>query len=259
MQEKKMSEEKSAFSPWIGVLVCAVLISFLIYWFLNREPAEPDMLAKQPPIAAPVAPPPVKPKSVPKPEPKQIAPEPAESEPADTPIIIPKRKSEPLNMIDVIMAGRNYWNPGYGNWYGRPAPDFTLKDLDGNEHKLSDYRGKQVMLVFWATWCGSCIMEMPHLIELHNELDPNEAVILAISYEEQGKIKGFVEGRGVNYTVLLEDGNMPQPFGVMRIYQTNGIPCSFFIDEAGNVKIAVNSMLTKGFMHAILQAEWPEK
>ena len=70
--------------------------------------------------------------------------------------------------LDDVIKGAVTWRPIYTSWYGKPAIDFTLTDIKGKEHKLSDYRGKNVMFVFWATWCGPCLMEIPHLIALRN-------------------------------------------------------------------------------------------
>jgi len=87
-----------------------------------------------------------------------------------------------MNLEDVIRSASG-WGPAYESWRGKEAPDFTLRDLDGKVHKLSDYRGKDVMLVFWATWCPPCMMEIPHLIALRNRVGADKLAILAITNE----------------------------------------------------------------------------
>ena len=156
------------------------------------------------------------------------------------------------SLADIVASARS-WGPSYTNWYGKEAPDFTLKDLDGKEHKLSDYRGKNVMLVFWATWCGYCIMEIPHLIALENIINKNgyPMKILSISdyNETEQQTRAFAETKKMNYTVLLNNAYLPRPFIV------EGLPTSFYIDPEGKIKIATSGMQTLGDMKGLLEAE----
>jgi len=158
------------------------------------------------------------------------------------------------NLYDVIKAART-WQPVYTSWYRKLAPDFTLTDVSGKEHKLSDYRGKDVLLIFWATWCEPCRMEVPGLIELRGTIGEDKLAMLAISSDKLNAVKRFVADQGINYTVLLDKGNMPEPFGVMRIYSRTGVPCSFFIGPDGKIKLATSGLLSLGDIKAILQAE----
>ena len=162
--------------------------------------------------------------------------------------------SPKMSLNDVIRTART-WGPSYKALYGKMAPEFTLTDAAGKEHKLSDYRGKDVMLVFWATWCGPCLFEIPHLIALRNTVSEDKLAILAISNQKPDLVKKFAADRKMNYTVLLEKGNMPEPFGVMRIFRTSGIPCSFFIQPDGKIKLATSGLLSLSDMKVILQAE----
>ncbi len=158
------------------------------------------------------------------------------------------------SLNDVIKAART-WGPAYTSRYGKMAPDFTLTDIAGKQHRLSDYRGKDVILVFWATWCPPCRIEIPHLIELRKTVGEDKLAILAISNEKPDLLKGFVAKQRINYTILLDKGNMPKPFGVMRIYRTTGIPGSFFIDPQGKIKLATSGLIPLDETKAILQAE----
>jgi peroxiredoxin len=166
-----------------------------------------------------------------------------------------------ISLTDVIRAAR-YWQPAYHHWYGKTAPDFTLTDFDGKEHKLSDYRGRDVILVFFATWCRPCYYEIPHLVELRRSISEDKLAILAISYEQPERVKKFITNYNLshinykmNYTVLFEKNNMPNPFGVLRIFGTSGIPCSFFIKPDGKIKLATSGIVQLADMNAILQAE----
>jgi len=135
------------------------------------------------------------------------------------------------------------------------APDFTLTDIAEQKHQLSDYRGKNVLLIFWATWCPPCRMEIPHLIELRKTVSEEDLAILAVSNEKLELVKKFVTSQKMNYTVLLDEGAMPKPFGFMRIYTSTGVPGAFFIDPQGKIKLATSGLVSLPEIKAILQAE----
>ena len=101
-------------------------------------------------------------------------------------------------------------------------------------------------------------MEIPHLIELQKTIDEDELVVLAISNEKRNLVKKVVDKVGINYTVLLEKDDMPEPFGVLRIFKTTGIPCSFYIDPEGKIKLATSGLTTSKDIKAILKAEQPK-
>ena len=135
--------------------------------------------------------------------------------------------------VDDVIASRQSWDPEFRAWLGRPAGDLAVKDLEGNLLKLSDYKGKNVVVVFWATWCPACNMEIPHLIKLRKEYDADKLQILAVSNEPVETLKPFVDAKNINYTVATFSGPLPAPFDSVR-----GIPTSFFIDPEGNLKLA---------------------
>jgi peroxiredoxin len=173
---------------------------------------------------------------------------------------VPKTNEAPTpkKTIKELVDGAIYWGQAFESLSGTTAPDFTLKDTEGTMHKLSDYRGKNVMLIFWATWCGPCRIEMPHLIALRNRFSPEKLAMLAIASENPNVDDPPLVRRvakDINYTVLLEKDNMPKPFGVMDVYTNVGIPCSFFIDPKGKIKLATVGALTLGDMRAIIEAE----
>jgi len=169
---------------------------------------------------------------------------------------LPQSSTTAHKSLKDIIASARTWGPVYQSLYGKVAPDFTLNDLQGNKHSLSDYRGKNVMLVFWATWCPPCKMEIPHLKALNSIIDKEKmpAALLAITSENPDKVRSFVAQQQMDYTILLDTGDMPAPFGVMRIYSNTGIPGSFFIDPQGRIKLATAGLLQLGDMKAILQA-----
>ncbi len=77
--------------------------------------------------------------------------------------------------------------------YGKDAPNFIVKDINGNTHELSKLRGKEVMITFWATWCKYCRLEMPDLIEMRKKIPTEKLEMLSISNESEKTIKSFVE------------------------------------------------------------------
>ena len=163
-----------------------------------------------------------------------------------TPLAADKPKPK---LSDVINAART-WGPAFTPWHGKAAPDFTLTDITGKKHKLSDYRGKDVLIVFWATWCRPCHMEIPHLIELRKTASENDLAMLAISNEKPELVKSFVAQAQMNYTVLTDPGTLPSPYNTV-----NAIPSSFFIDRQGKIKLGTSGLISLEEIKAILQAE----
>ena len=160
----------------------------------------------------------------------------------------PRLSSGP-SLEQIISAART-WEPSFKSWNGKPAPDFTLSDIEGKEHKLSDYKGKDVLIVLWATWCPPCRMEIPHLIELRNTKSKDNLAMLAITNERPDVVKKFVAQAKMNYTILLDPGVLPAPYNSVR-----GIPSGFFIDSEGKIKLATTGLVSLDEIKAILQAE----
>ncbi len=112
------------------------------------------------------------------------------------------------------------------------AADFTLKDADGASVKLSDYRGKVVLLNFWATWCGPCGVEVPWFTEFEQRYKSQGFAVLGVSMDEDGwpAVKPYVADHRINYRVLLGNDVVAQLYGGL-----DSLPTSFLIDKAGKV------------------------
>jgi peroxiredoxin len=109
---------------------------------------------------------------------------------------------------------------------GKEAVDFTLKDPDGKEITLSDYKGKKVLLNFWATWCNPCKKEMPDMEKIHQSHP--DVVVLAVNIDSDQDIKGFMSDLKLTFRTGLDvDGE------VNKKYKVVSIPTSFFINEEG--------------------------
>ena len=119
---------------------------------------------------------------------------------------------------------------------GKSAPDFELTKLDGTNVKLSDLKGKKVILNFWATWCGPCQQEMPDMEAFYKEHKEN-VEILAVNYtpSEKGggeeKVSNFAKEKGITFPILLDKN-----IDVTTAYKVITIPTSYFIDTKGVIQ-----------------------
>ena len=115
---------------------------------------------------------------------------------------------------------------------GTPAEDFRLVDLEGKQQSLSQYRGKVVLVNFWATWCKPCTTEMPAMQTTYDKLRDKGFVVLAINeLEDDAKVREHIKQHGHTFPVLMDRENkVANQFGVF------GLPVSVFIDEKGVVQ-----------------------
>ncbi len=113
---------------------------------------------------------------------------------------------------------------------GKTAPDFTLKTLSGKVVSLSDYRGKVVLVNFWASWCPPCREEMPLFKRVYEKYKKKGFEILAVSTDSSvDPVKKFVKEHGISFTVLMDDGKVSSTYGIQ------GLPTSFLIDRDGRI------------------------
>jgi peroxiredoxin len=112
------------------------------------------------------------------------------------------------------------------------AVDFTLPGVDGKMHSLSDYRGKWVVVNYWATWCPPCLTEIPELVDFHEESQAHDAVVLGINFEDidRARLKGFIDDYFINYPVLIE-----QPGRRSALGDIPGLPTTYLISPEGEI------------------------
>jgi len=109
--------------------------------------------------------------------------------------------------------------------------DFTLQDLSGKSHTLSDYRGKLVFLNFWATWCPPCRSEMPSMQKLYEKADKKKFVMLAVNAKEDvATVRAFAQKNGYTFPILLDPD-----YKISGKYQVQAIPLTFLVDQQGNI------------------------
>ena len=114
----------------------------------------------------------------------------------------------------------------------KKAPDFELKTLAGETIKLSDYKGKVVLLDFWATWCGPCRRGIPDLVEIQNQFN-EDLIIIGISLDQQNtlnQLQPFIDYFNINYPVVLWNEKVVKDYG-----NISAIPTSFIIDQDGEI------------------------
>ncbi len=117
---------------------------------------------------------------------------------------------------------------------GEVAPAFTLRDIDGKTVNLADYQGKVVLLQFWATWCGPCQAEMPHLQKMYTELGPKGFVVLSISIDDaraSSMVKPIIKKNGYTFPVLLDKDTSV----VTKYNPTKSVPYAVVVDKAGKI------------------------
>lgn len=119
----------------------------------------------------------------------------------------------------------------FSQWEGVPAPDITVRTLEGEEMKLSQLRGRRVILDFWATWCPPCVKEIPHFIQLINETSRDDLVIVGVSDEDEATLRPFVAKHGINYPIASVAEDLPAPYSGVT-----AIPTTFFIDRNGIIQ-----------------------
>ena len=158
--------------------------------------------------------------------------------------------SEPKASIQNIVKAAQTWDPSFREWWGKPAPDFALADIEGKTHKLSDYRGKEVVVEIWTTWCPTCKLVIPHMKELRGAFDQDNLAVLAVSNETPAILKAFTTEQSLNYTVLASSADLPAPFSKAQY-----IPTTFFVDREGNFKVAGVGVIPTNDAKAIVQAK----
>ncbi len=124
----------------------------------------------------------------------------------------------------------------------KPAPDFSLKDSNGTSVKLSDYRGKVVLLNFWATWCGPCKVEIPWFIEFQQQYKDKGFEVLGVAMDDEGwdAVKPYLIQRKLNYRVLLGNDSVTQLYGGV-----DSLPTTFVIDKEGRIASAHVGLIAK--------------
>jgi peroxiredoxin len=119
---------------------------------------------------------------------------------------------------------------GASEWIGKESPDFTVTTIDGQIFKLSDFRGRRVVVDIWESWCGPCIQEIPHFNELRTSVAEDDLALIGISGEKESVLKPILGKHKMIYPIASSK-DLPAPYS-----DANTIPTTFFIDRNGIIQ-----------------------
>jgi peroxiredoxin len=138
----------------------------------------------------------------------------------------PIRFAAALSLFAVALAHATPVHPS-------PAPAWKLKDVDGNTVTLAQFKGKVVVLDFWATWCPPCRTEIPGYVALQKKYAADGLVIVGVSVDTDGvaPVKKFMKDIGINYVVVMGDDDIQNAYGPLQ-----GYPTTFIIDRDGQIR-----------------------
>jgi peroxiredoxin len=140
----------------------------------------------------------------------------------------------------------NQFNPSPTSFAAAPgaisgnAPAFNLVDVNGKTVSLADFKGKVVILDFWATWCPPCKREIPDFIQLQSEYGDKGLQIVGIALDQPAKVTAFAKSNGMNYPVLMGTNEVAANYGGVE-----AIPTTFIIDKAGKIVTKFEGFRTK--------------
>ena len=135
---------------------------------------------------------------------------------------------------------------------GKRAPEFNLRTVDGKKVSLSDYKGKAVLINFWATWCAPCKIEMPWLVALRSQYAPQGFEILGVNADDAGtpraKLARFGQEQGLNYPLLVGDDAMSRKYGGVEF-----LPTSYFVGRDGKIVAETAGLVSKAEVEASIK------
>lgn len=149
-------------------------------------------------------------------------------------------------------AGKEKKVPVIGLKKGNVAPDFILESLDGEKRKLSDYRGKKVMVNLWATWCPPCREEMPDMQAYYEQYQSDDMEILAVNLTSSEKsmenIENFVQRNGLSFPILLDSDDQ-----VSSRYEVFQIPTTYILNAEGEIEQKIIGPMNLEIMEQLMQ------
>lgn len=131
-----------------------------------------------------------------------------------------------------------------------PAPDFTLRDSKGGRRRLSDFRGKVVILNFWATWCAPCRAEIPWLIRIHEDFRTSGLEVVGVAMDERGwpAVTPFIRQYRIPYPILLGTPAVARLYGGLET-----LPRTCFLDRQGRIVASHDAIISEAHLRKIVQ------
>jgi len=131
------------------------------------------------------------------------------------------------------------------------AQPFEFKDMQGNVQRLVDYRGKWVLVNFWATWCPPCLEEVPDLVALHEAHKAKDLVVIGVALDSTEKsVKAFVAKRNVTYPIVLGDYDMAEQVGQVEV-----LPTSYLYNPQGELVSYQEGLLSRESVESYIQSK----
>jgi peroxiredoxin len=123
----------------------------------------------------------------------------------------------------------------------KPAPDFTLDDSSGAAVRMSDYKGKVVLLNFWATWCHGCKLEIPWFIDFQDKYKDSGLAVIGVSMDDDGwkSVKPFLEEKKLNYSVVIGSDDLG------KLYGLGSMPMTVLIDRDGRIAASYSGVVDR--------------
>ncbi len=137
------------------------------------------------------------------------------------------------------------------------AAEFTLTDTNGHVHRLSDYKGKWVLVNFWATWCPPCLEEIPDLISLYNAHKDKNLMVIGLSLDAAAAKKSvlsYIKKAAISYPIVLGDYNM-----AARIGEVQGLPTTYIFDPTGKLVARQAGVITRSEVEKYIRSKGKNK